>query len=328
MTHPRKIAFIILIAPLFLAPQPGNAQELRRIPYGTTASPSQLPVWVAKDAGLFEKNGLNVEPVQIRGGSLISLAIITGDLPFSGAGAESVIAARAAGGDVILLACPVDADPVYLITRPEIKSAQDLKGQASAVTRYGSTTHFYLRAALKHVGLNPEKDMTILQLGAGPEMVVALDRGAIAAAALTTRYAIPFLQRGWPVLVDLSTTDLVYPSSCVTSSRAFIRAEPKTTHEFLRAYVGGIHLIKKDLRLAEKSFAKWMREKDSAITKKTVEAYARLFKPAPIVPDKGIENVVQDLVKARPDFKQYIGWPEPFRENGPLEKVLREKSSP
>jgi ABC-type nitrate/sulfonate/bicarbonate transport system substrate-binding protein len=320
-----RTSMLLVTAALLAATQSADASEpLRRIHYGTTASPSHLPTWVAKDAGYFEKNGLMVEPVQIRGGSLITLAIITGDLPFSGAGAESVIAARAAGGDVVLLACPVDADPVYLITRPEIKSPQDLKGQASAVTRYGSTTHFYLRAALKHVGLNPDKDMTILQLGAGPEMVVALDRGAIAAAALTTRYAIPFLQRGWPVLVDLSTTDLVYPSSCVTSSRAFIRAEPKTTHEFLRAYVAGIHLIKKDLRFAEKSFAKWMREKDSAIVKKTVEAYARLFKPSPIVPDKGIENVVQDLVKARPDFKQYLDWPELFRENGPLEKVLRE----
>ena len=254
--------FVLLVISFILVAEALSAAELKQILYGTTASPSHLPVWVAKDAGLFEKNGLNVEPVQIRGGSLITLAIITGDLPFSGAGAESVVAARAAGGDVILLACPVNADPVYLITRPEIKSAQDLKGQASAVTRYGSTTHFYLRAALKHVGLNPDKDMTILQLGAGPEMVVALDRGAIAAAALTTRYAIPFLQRGWPVLVDLSSTDLVYPSSCVTSSRAFIRAEPKTTHEFLRAYVAGIHLIKKDQRFAEKSFAKWMREKD------------------------------------------------------------------
>ena len=310
---------------LALIGSPASAQELRRILYGTTASPSHLPIWVAKDAGYFEKIGLNVEPVQILGGSLISLAIITGDLPFSGAGAESVVAARAAGGDVVLLACPVDADPVYLITRPEIKSAQDLKGQASAVTRYGSTTHFYLRAALKHVGLNPDKDMTILQLGAGPEMVIALDRGAIAAAALTTRYAIPFLQRGWPVLVDLSSTDLVYPSSCVTSSRAFIRAEPKTTHDFLGAYVAGIHLIKKNHTFAQKSFAKWMREKDVAIVKKTVEAYARLFKTAPYVPDKGIENVIQDLVKARPDFKQYIGWPEPFRENGPLEKVLWER---
>ncbi|HEX9663126.1 MAG TPA: ABC transporter substrate-binding protein [Candidatus Binatia bacterium] len=325
MTRQLQKLFIALTCSALVAISDASAQELRRIPYGTTASPAHLPVWVAKDAGYFEKNGLFVEPVQIRGGSLITLAIITGDLPFSGAGAESVIAARASGGDIILLACPVDTDPVYLITRPEIKSAQDLKGLASAVTRYGSTTHFYLRAALKHVGLNPDKDMTILQLGAGPEMVIALDRGSIAAAALTTRYAIPFLERGWPVLVDLSGTDLVYPSSCVTSSRAFIRAEAKTTHDFLRAYVAGIRRIKNDLRFAEKSFAKWMREKDGMIVKKTVEAYARVFKPAPRVPDKGIQNVIQDLIRARPEFKEYIGWPEPFRENGPLEKVLREK---
>ena len=325
MSGIRRCQLFVLLITLIALTQSSRASELKQILYGTTASPSHLPVWVAKDAGYFEKNGLNVEPVQVRGGSLITLAILTGDLPFSGAGAESVIAARASGGDIILLACPVDADPVYLITRPEIKSAQELKGLASAVTRYGSTTHFYLRAALKHVGLNPDKDMTILQLGAGPEMVIALDRGAIAAAALTTRYAIPFLERGWPVLVDLSNTDLVYPSSCVTSSRAFIRAQPKTTHEFLRAYVAGIHLIKKDHHFAEKSFAKWMREKDKAVTKKTVEAYARLFKPAPFVPDKGIENVILDLIKARPDFKEYIGWPEPFRENGPLEKALRDK---
>jgi ABC-type nitrate/sulfonate/bicarbonate transport system substrate-binding protein len=321
----KLIQLIVLLATLFVSQFFAYSQELRRIMYGTTASPSHLPIWVAKDAGFFEKAGMNVEPVQIRGGSLITLAIITGELPFSGAGAESIVAARAAGGDVILLACPVNADPVYLITRPEIKSAAELKGQGSAVTRYGSTTHFYLRAALRHVGLNPDKDMIILQLGAGPEIVAALDAGRIAAAALTTRYAIPFLQRGWPVLVDLSTTDFVYPSSCVASSRAFIRAEPKLTEDFLRAYVGGIQLIKKNHQFAEKSFAKWMREKDAGIVKRTVQAYAKIFRSAPVVPDKGINNVVLDLIKARPDFKEYLDRPEPFRENGPLEKVLREK---
>jgi NitT/TauT family transport system substrate-binding protein len=316
---------LALFTALIIATPRINAQELKRILYGTSASPAHLPIWVARDAGLFAQRGLNVEPVQIRGGSLIALAIITNDLPFSGVGAESVVVARAAGGDVVLLACPLNADPVYLITRPEIKSPADLKGQATAVTRFGSTTHFYLRAALKYVGLNPDKDMTIMQLGAGPEMVAALDSGRIAAAALTTRYAMPFLQRGWPVLIDLSTTDLVYPSSCVTSSRAFIRAEPKTTEDFLKAYVAAIHLIKKDRGFAERSFAKWMREKDPAVTKKTVETYARLFKSAPIVPDKGIENVIQDLIKKRPEFKEYVGWPEPFRENGPLQRALREK---
>ncbi len=321
----RCLAIVVTLVAMLWATQPAATQELKRILYGTTASPSNLPVWVARDAGYFESYGLNVEPVQIRGGSLITLAIITGNLQFSGVGAESVVAARAAGGDVVLLACPVNADPVYLITRPEIKSAAELKGLASAVTRYGSTTHFYLHTALKHVGLNPDRDMTILQMGAGPEMVAALDAGRIAAAALTTRYAIPFLQRGWPVLVELSTTDLVYPSSCVTSSRAYIRAEPKITEDFLRAYIAAIQLIKKDRKAAEKSFSKWMREKDPTITTKTVEAYARLFKSNPRVPDKGIENVIRDLTRTRPEFKEYLGWPEPFRENRPLERALREK---
>jgi ABC-type nitrate/sulfonate/bicarbonate transport system substrate-binding protein len=321
----RHHSFIMLLTLLcvFLSPyQAVGAQELRRILYGTSASPSHLPVWVAKDAGYFEKYGFDVEPVQIRGGSLITLAIITGNLQFSGAGAESVIAARAAGADVILLACPVDVDPVYLITRPEIKSAAELKGHASAVTRYGSTTHFYLRTALRHVGLNPDRDMTILQLGAGPEMVAALEAGRIAAAALTARYAIPFIQRNWPVLVDLSSTDLVYPSSCVASSRAFMRAEPKTTEDFLRAYVAGIQLIKRDHAFAEKSLSKWLRESDPVILTKSIQAYAKLFKRTPLVSDKGIDNVVKDLVGMRPEFKEYIGWPEPFRENGPLERAL------
>src|SRR5258706_16259269 len=165
---PRLLFSLLIAVCCLILGSAAPAQELKRLYSGTTASAAHLPLWVAKDAGLFARHGLSVEPVQIRGGSLIALVIITGDLPFSGVGAESVVAARAAGGDVVLLACPIDADPVYLITRPEIKSAQDLKGQASAVTRYGSTTHFYLRAALKQVGLNPEKDMTILQMGPVP----------------------------------------------------------------------------------------------------------------------------------------------------------------
>ncbi len=66
-----------------------------------------------------------------------------------------------------------------------------------------------------------------------------------------------------------------------------------------------------------------MREKDPNIVKRTVGAYARLFKPAPFVPDKGIENVINDLIRMRPEFKEYLKWPEPFRENGPLERALK-----
>ena len=314
----------ILVLSVLLVPYSSfaPAQDLRRIHYGTTSSTAHLPIWVAKDAGYFAKNGLNVEPVNIRGGALITMGIMSGQLQFSGAGAESAVAARVEGGDVVLLACPVDSDPVYFITRPEIKSAAELKGKATAVTRLGSTTHFYLRAAARHVGLDPEKDLTILQLGTGTETVAALENGRIAAAAITHRYALPFLQRGWPLLVDLSTTDLVYPSSCVASSRVFVKAESKLVEDFLRAYVAGIQLTKKDANFAEKSFAKWLRERDPYLIKKTVEAYSKIFKPAPYVPDKGIENVLKDLASRRPVPKEFIGRPELFRDNGPLEKAL------
>jgi NitT/TauT family transport system substrate-binding protein len=298
------------------------AQEQRRIHYGTTSSTAHLPIWVAKDAGYFSKYGMNVEPIYIRGGALITMGIMSGQLQFSGAGAESAVAARVEGGDIVLLACPVDSDPVYFIARPEIKSAAELKGKSTAVTRLGSTTHFYLRAAARSVGLDADKDMTILQLGTGTETAAALENGRIAAAAITHRYALPFLQKGWPLLVDLSTTDLVYPSSCVASSRAFVKNEPKLVEDFLRAYVNGIQRIKRDPQFAEKTFAKWLREKDPVLIKKTVEAYSKLFKPIPNVPDKGIENVLKDLANRRPVPKEFIGRPELFRDNNPLEKAL------
>jgi NitT/TauT family transport system substrate-binding protein len=321
--RPRRTSGLYtLVALMLLYSSVVAAQELRRIHYGTTTSTAHLPIWVAKDAGLFAKNGLNVEPIQIRGGALITMGIMSGQLQFSGAGAESAVAARVEGGDIVLLACPVDSDAVYLIARPEIKSPAELKGKATAVTRLGSTTHFYLRAALRQVGLDPEKDVTILQLGTGTETVSAMEGGRISMAALTNRYAIPLLQRGWPMFVDLSTMDLVYPSSCVASSRAFIKTEPKTVDDFLRAYVAAIHLIKKDQSFAEKTFAKWLREKDSYLIKKTVESYAKLFKPAPYVPDKGIETVMKDLSNRRPVPKEFIGRPELFRDNAPLEKAL------
>ena len=88
MRHHSFIVLLTLVCVSYLPYQAVGAQELRRILYGTSASPSHLPVWVAKDAGYFQKYGFNVEPVQIRGGSLITLAIITGNLQFSGAGAE------------------------------------------------------------------------------------------------------------------------------------------------------------------------------------------------------------------------------------------------
>ncbi len=312
--------WLILALLLLISLDSASAQEAKRFRYGTTISALNLPVWAAKESGLFTKYGLAPEVIMIQAGALTTTGILSGELQFSGAGAASVLAARIKGADIALMACPADSDIVYLVARPEIKSAAELKGKTSSVTRLGSTTHFYLRAALKYVGLNPEKDVTILQLGS--EYAAALETGRIAAAALQIDLALPYVQKGWPILLDLSKTDFVYPASCVVSSRAFIKENPDLVDRFLKAYVEAIHLMKKDHALGERAYAKWLRQKDPVLVRKAVDAYVNLFKPIPRVSDRGIEAVLEDLARSTPAAKKFIDRPEYFRENGPVEKLV------
>jgi NitT/TauT family transport system substrate-binding protein len=319
------LAFLLLLCVVIVSlPIRTQAQDLLRVPYGVTTSLQHLPVLVGKDSGLFAKYGFNIEPVHIRGGALITTMIMSGTVQFSGAGAESVVSARIEGGDVTLIACPADTDAVYFVARPEIKSAANLKGKSSAVTRLGSTTHFYLRAALRSLGLDPEKDMTILQLGGGAEIVTAMRSGRVAAAALPYRNTYNLIQAGWPLLVDQSTASFVYPSSCVATTRSFIKNNPAIVERFLKAYVEAMRLIKKDSAFVEQVIKKWHRETDSAFIKKTVEIYTRIFKPIPYVSDQGLEIVLKELSSRRAVPKEFPGKPELFRDHAPLEKLVKE----
>ena len=113
--------------------QPAWSQETRRIRFAVTNPPHFLPIWLAKDTGIFSKHGLDVEVIFMRGGALITMGILSGELQLSGVGAESVVAAKVEGGDAVLLACPLDTDLVYLIGRPEIKTPEQLKGMQATI---------------------------------------------------------------------------------------------------------------------------------------------------------------------------------------------------
>jgi ABC-type nitrate/sulfonate/bicarbonate transport system substrate-binding protein len=225
------------------------------------------------------------------------------------------------------LACPLDTDLVYLIGRPDIKTLEQHKGKSTAVTRLGSSIHFYLRAALKYLGMDADKDMTILQLGGGPEIAAALESGRIAAGILTIRYALPFLQRGWPVLIDLSKTDLKYPPSCVGSSRAFVRKNPNTVERFLKAYTEAIYVIKTDLALAKRIYAKEYRESDPAVVDKIVTVYAGLFKAIPTVPASGLETVIREQAARKAFPSDAFRQPDFYKDDAPLQRSSRKVGS-
>ena len=319
-TFPLVFTLLLTIA----GGEPLRAQETRRIRFAVTNPPHFLPIWLARDTGIFSKHGLDVEIIFMRGGALITMGILSGELQLSGVGAESVVAAKLEGGDAVLLACPLDTDLVYLIGRPDIKTPEQLKGKSTAVTRLGSSIHFYLRSALKYLGMDADKEMTVLQLGGGPEIAAALETGRIAAGILTIRYALPFLERGWPVLIDLSKTDLKYPPSCVGSSRAFVRKNPNTVERFLKAYTEAIHVIKTDSALTKRVYAKEYRESDAAVVDKIVTVYSGLFKSIPSVPASGLETVIREAAARKALPSEAFRQPDFYKDDAPLQKIVKD----
>jgi NitT/TauT family transport system substrate-binding protein len=312
--------FILLI--LGNIAQSVSSQETKHLRFAVSTPVHYLPIWVAKDAGLYSKHGLDVEVIWIRSGAMATLGIVSGQLPLSGVGAASVVAARAEGADIELLACPLDGDVVYFISRPEIKTAEQLKGKATAVTRLGTSVHFYLRTALKQLGLDADKDMTILQLGIGAEIAAALESGRIAAATLSFRDSLPFVERGWPVLVDL-TNSIKYPPSCVASTRNFVRNNPSTVDRFLKAYTEAIHVIKTNPPLAKRVYAKTYRESNTAVIDKVVDHYVEVFKSVPTIPQTGLETVIRDLASRKSLAKEFLQ-PELYKDDAPLQKLIKE----
>jgi ABC-type nitrate/sulfonate/bicarbonate transport system substrate-binding protein len=131
------------------------------------------------------------------------------------------------------------------------------------------------------------------------------------------------LRSGWPVLVDLTKTEFKDPPSCVASSRAFVRKNPNTIGRFLRGYIEAIHVIKTDIELAKRVYAKRYRESDAAVTDKVVRAYAGLFKSVPTVPESGLEVVIRDLASRRPLSKELLQ-PDAYKDDGPLQKIVAE----
>jgi NitT/TauT family transport system substrate-binding protein len=281
-----------------------------------------LPVWVAKSDGIFARNGLDIEVILVRGGALNIMGIVAGRLQLSSIGPEAAVAARLQGSDVVLLACPADSEPVYVFKRPEIKNLAELKGKTSAVTRLGGTTHLYLRFGLKQFGIDADRDLTILQMGRSTDVAMALEKGQIAVAALSYVYALPFLEKGWPVLTELSKAGFKYPPACVASTRVYVKNNSSVVDAFLRSYIEAIQRIKADPRRAEDVYIKFSRENNRDLVEKAVRLYGKSFNRVPYVSDEGIETVIAGVASRQSVAKQALS-PDNFRDNNPLEKIDR-----
>ena len=235
--------FFLLVS--FLG-RPANAQ-LFRINVGYSAiSGDQLTAWVAKEAGIFQKNGLDVQLIYFTGGTTAVMALVSADTPVSQVAGSAVVNSVLAGSDAVIVAGGITSLNYYLMARPNIKTAEQLKGGSVAISRFGSSSDFIARYALSKIGLTPGKDVTIVQIGSTPARVDATLAGRVQATVINPPASIIAEKRGMTVLADLPKLGLVYQHTGAATTRKYVREHPDVIRRYVKSQVEAVHRIYTD----------------------------------------------------------------------------------
>jgi ABC-type nitrate/sulfonate/bicarbonate transport system substrate-binding protein len=298
----RLLAFAILA---LLAPATDVHAQLKRIAGGYSAvSATQTGFYIAKDAKLFEKYGLFVDPVYVPGGSRMAQAIIAGEFPLALAGGN-IVNVNLAGGDIVIIGGVVNVPSFYLFVQPAIKRNEDLKGKALGVTRYGASTDVSLRAYLKKYGLEPDRDVKILQMGGQPEIVAGMQAGVVQGGILSSPADFRAKRSGFVMLANFAKEGIDYPTTSVVSTRSTIKKDRDTVKRFLMAYSEAVDLLFRDKELAMKIIGKWTRTQDRETLESSYEYATNFIERPPRLPFKATENILASMAESDPRAKDH-----------------------
>ena len=239
-----------------------TSAQLTKINVGYSAiSGDALPAWVAKDAGIFEKNGLDVQLVFFTGGTTAVMALISADTPIAQLAGPAVINSVLAGSDAVLIVGGVTSLNYYLMGRPEIKTPEQLKGGFVAISRFGSSSDFIARYALSKVGLNPGKDVTIVQIGSTTARVDAALSGRVQATVVQPPASIIAQRRGMTILADLPKLGLVYQHTSAATTRKYIREHPDIVRRYVKSQVEAVNRIYTDKEASLRALARFIEQR-------------------------------------------------------------------
>jgi NitT/TauT family transport system substrate-binding protein len=271
---------------------------------GGSASATQMALWLAKDGNFYDKHGLNVEAISIPGSSLALQAMLSGELPVIQLGGAASIQANLAGADTVIVATIVKKLLFWVYAVPGINGMEDLKGKVFGVTRFGTLSDLASRIALRAHGIEPDRDITMVQTGGPAEGLSAMAAGKITAAALTPPGTLQARKLKFKLLFDLTKMDAEYHINGVVTTRKFLRSNEDIVRRFLRAYVEGAARGQKDKNFALKVIGKYFRTDDREILEESYETTIKSNFAIPPYPSiAGVATLIQELEKQNPKAK-------------------------
>ncbi len=279
------------------------AAQTKRIAVAYSAiSATQSAFYLAKDAKIFDKHGLYVDPVYVAGGSRVAQAMIAGEFAVALAGGN-IVYANLAGGDIVTIGGVVNVPSFYLFVQPSIKRQEDLKGKALGITRYGASTDGSLRLLLKKWRLEPDRDVKILQMGGQPEILAGMQAGVVQGGILSSPGDFKATKAGFAMLANFAKEGIDYPTTSLVSTRSTINKDRDTVKRYLMAYSEAVDRLFRDKELAIKVIGKWTRTQDRETLESSYEYATNFIERPPRLPYKAIEMILAQLAETDPKAK-------------------------
>ncbi|HKH69461.1 MAG TPA: ABC transporter substrate-binding protein [Reyranella sp.] len=284
-------------------------------------SMTSAPLAYADKLGTFRAFGLNVTPTFVEGGSTLTQAVVGGSVDIAQNGYTPAAAAAVQGADIVFIGGISNKLPFQLVVKASITRPDQLKGQAIAISRYGSSTDQAADFALKHLGLS-RNDVKILQLGGPTTRLAAAMSGQIAGTMEQYPDTAELSRHGFHVLVDLTDVAGDYPNTSYVTSRAFLKNNREAVKRFLMAMATAVRDYKKNPDAAIQITQKFLDVKDAGAAKAAYDAYVKVY-PDDLRPSlKGLELVLQELSAKEPKAASLK--PEQLVDTSVLDELERE----
>jgi ABC-type nitrate/sulfonate/bicarbonate transport system substrate-binding protein len=292
----RRVLMLIVSVFIFLPPLLfAQSKPLREYKVGYPLGGSTSYFWVAHRSGSFEKHGIKVEPIYIRGGTMGIQAALSGDLYLQLQGASTVVSAWAQGAkDLQFIGAVGNRLDYILVTLSSIRKPEDLKGKRIGVSQLGASTDFIARVAVRRLGLNAEKDVTIIGTGGQGERWAALNGGHIHATVLQPPFTLLARKAGLPIHIDFSKEDFEYTIAGPLTTRSFIKSERETVMNFMRGLADGMDFYRdeKNKDRVIKFLGEYYRSNAVEELEETRRVYSQLTPGLPLISAKAVENVI------------------------------------
>ncbi len=306
------------------SPKSASAQpQLERINgiYASLAG-DHSALYVAQDAGLFRKHGLDVNFSYIAGAAQVIQAMMAGESQVATAGGSGVVDADFGGADLITVAGMVNIPAFYIVVQPEIKSIKELRGHPVGITRFGSSTDFTMRYILRQAGLEPEKEVPLLQLGGQPELAAAIESRRIFAAPMTPPALLKTLKAGAKIQIPPKTIGLHFPHVGIVVRKSFLMTRRQTVKNFIAGYSEGVAMLYRDKEGSKKALARYLHTDDPETLEASWQFGIDVIERIPYPDREMFRLVLEERARTRPEAAK--AKPEQFFDDSLVRELERD----